>query len=77
MHVSNDHQSDNIIFLNVVGGVDKKGHIYGLGLEAGKYKPSSSRSFDIISPSEYEYMGTVIFKMSTENMAFMEQLKTQ
>ncbi|XP_039683086.1 uncharacterized protein [Medicago truncatula] len=30
--VSNDHQSDNFIFLDVVGGVDKKGRIYGLGI---------------------------------------------
>jgi len=76
MHVSNDHQSNNIIFLDVVGGVDKKGHIYGFGPEAGKYKPSSSRSFDGISPSEYEHMRTVISKMSAENMTLKEQLKT-
>ena len=44
--MSNDHQSDNFIFLDVVGGVDKKGRIYGLGSEAGKYKPSSCRSSD-------------------------------
>jgi len=25
------HESDNIIFLDVVGGVNKKGRIYGLG----------------------------------------------
>src|SRR4051812_41909713 len=36
------HQSDNLIFLDVVGGVDKKGRIYGLGPEAAKYKPSKS-----------------------------------
>jgi len=41
---------------------------YGLEAEAGKYKPSSSRSFDGISPSEYENMGTAISKMSAENM---------
>ncbi|RHN72697.1 hypothetical protein MtrunA17_Chr2g0290591 [Medicago truncatula] len=76
MHVSNDHQSDNIIFLDVVEGVDKKGHIYGLGPEAGKYKPSTSIPFDNISPSEYEHMMTVISKMSVENMTLKEQLKT-
>jgi len=74
--VSNDHQSDNFILLDVVGGVDKKGRIYGLGAEAGKYKPSTSRSSDGISPSEYEQMKTAISKMSAENIDFKERLKT-
>jgi len=65
--VSTDHQSDNFIFWDVVGGVDKKGHIYGLGAEAGKYKPSSSISSDDISPFEYERMRAAISKMSAEN----------
>jgi len=61
--VSNDHQSDNFIFLDVVGGVDKKVRIYGLGAEAGKYRPSSPRSSDGISPYEYEHMRTEMSKM--------------
>ncbi|CAK8531106.1 unnamed protein product [Lathyrus sativus] len=47
------HQSDNNIFLDVVGGVDKKGRIYGLGPEAAKYKSFRSSTFDGISSSEY------------------------
>jgi len=74
--VSNDHQSHNFIFLDVVGGVDKKGRIYGLGTEAGKYKPSSSRSSDGILPSEYKHMTIAISKMSAENMELKERLKT-
>jgi hypothetical protein len=45
---------------DTIGGVDKKGHIYGLEPEAGKYKPSSSRSTDDISPSEYKHMRIAI-----------------
>ena len=74
--MSTDHQSDNFIFLDVVGGVDKKGRIYGLRAEAGKYKSSSSRSSDGISPSEYEHMRSAISKMSDENMELKERLKT-
>ncbi|XP_058781747.1 uncharacterized protein LOC131655966, partial [Vicia villosa] len=70
------HQSDNIIFLDVVGGVDKKGRIYGLGPEAAKYKPSRSSTFDSISSSEYEQMRTVISDLSTENNTLKEKLKT-
>ena len=73
--MSTDHQSDNFIFLDVVG-VDKKGRIYGLEAEVGKYKPSSSRSFDGVSPSEHEHMRTAISKMSAENMELKERSKT-
>jgi len=66
------HESHNII-LDVVEGVDKKGHKYGLGAEAGKHKPSvSSTSFDGISPSQYEHMRASISKLSAENMAHSE-----
>ncbi|WJX95097.1 hypothetical protein P8452_76456 [Trifolium repens] len=41
------HQADDIIFLDVVGGVDKKGPIYGLGPEAEKYKPSRSSTYHV------------------------------
>ncbi|KEH34277.1 hypothetical protein MTR_3g463980 [Medicago truncatula] len=68
--------SENFIFLDVVGVVNKKGRIYGLGVKAGKYEPSSSRSSDVISPSEYEHMRTAISKMSAENMELKERLKT-
>ncbi|CAK8534903.1 unnamed protein product [Lathyrus sativus] len=70
------HQSDNNIFLDVVGGVDKKGRIYGLGPEAAKYKSYRSSTFDGISSSEYEQMRTVIFDLSAENNTLKEKLKT-
>ena len=73
--MSNDHQSDNFIFLDVVGGVGKKGRIYGLG-DRGRKISSSSRSSDGISPYEYEHMRTAISKMSAENMERKERLKT-
>ena len=62
------HESDNIIFLDVVGGVNKKGRIYGLGPEAGKYKPSRSSRSDGISQSEFE-------QMRAENASLKDKLK--
>lgn len=37
-----NHQSDDNVFYGVIGGMDRKGRVFGLGLEAMKYKPSSS-----------------------------------
>jgi len=48
-----------------------------LGFGAGKYKSSSSISFNKISLSEYEYMRAVISIMSAENMTLKKQLKTR
>ncbi|RHN80506.1 hypothetical protein MtrunA17_Chr1g0189031 [Medicago truncatula] len=63
------HENDNNIFLDVVGGVNKKGHIYDLGSEAGKCKSyRSSRSDDILQ-SEFE-------QTRGENASLKEQLKT-
>lgn len=71
------HQSDNSIFLDVVGGVDKKGRIFGLGPEAGKYKPSASTtSYDGVSPSEYQQMRTLVTNLSDENKSLKEQLQS-
>ncbi|KAJ1399310.1 hypothetical protein SESBI_30411 [Sesbania bispinosa] len=35
---SSSHQSDNNIILDVIGGVNKKGRVYGLGHEAAENK---------------------------------------
>ena len=60
--------SNNSIFLDVVGGVTKKGRIYGLGPEGMKYKPSTcGTSSDGISQSEYEQMRTLIANLTAEN----------
>ncbi|KAK2451908.1 hypothetical protein QL285_010918 [Trifolium repens] len=59
-----------------VGGVDKKGRVFGLGPEAGKYKPFVSSTSDGISLSEYEHMRAVISNLSAENMILKDQLKT-
>ena len=65
--VSN-HESDNIIFLDVVGGENKKGCIFGLGLKAEKYKSSRySRSDDILQ-SRFE-------QKRAENASLKKQLK--
>ncbi|XP_045791816.1 uncharacterized protein LOC123886553 [Trifolium pratense] len=69
-------QADDIIFLDVVGGVDKKGRIYGLGPEAERYKRSRSSTYDGISSSEYQHMRTIISDLSAENMTLKEKLKT-
>jgi hypothetical protein len=62
--------------LDVVGGEDKKGRVYGLGTEAGKYKPSRSSTYGGISPSEYQHMRTIISDLSAENTTLKEKLKT-
>lgn len=69
-------QSANNIFLEVVGGVDTKGRIYGLGPEGrkGKYKPSAKSSIGI-SPSEYEQMMTEISNSTAENNRLKQQLE--
>ena len=69
-------QSDNSIFMDVVGGVNKKGRIYGLGSEAGKYKASTSRSFDGIFHSEYEQMKSLVSSLTVENKTLHERLET-
>jgi len=50
------HQSDKIIFLDVFEGVNKKGHVYGLGSKHWKYKSSRSSTSNVISQSKYEQM---------------------
>jgi hypothetical protein len=62
--------------LDVVGGVDEKGRIYGLGPEAEKNKPSRSSTYDGISSSEYQHMRTIISDLSAENTTLNEKLKT-
>ena len=69
-------QSENSIFYDVVGGVNKKGRIFGLGSEAGKIKPSSSRVSDGISNSEYEQMKIFVSNLSEENKTLKEQLQS-
>ncbi|TKY65014.1 hypothetical protein E2542_SST07867 [Spatholobus suberectus] len=56
--------------------MDKKGHIYGLGPEAGKYKSISITSLDGVSPSEYEEMRNTISNLSAENKTLKERLQT-
>ncbi|KAL2326932.1 hypothetical protein Fmac_020359 [Flemingia macrophylla] len=69
-------QSENSTFYDVVGGVNKKRRIFGLGSEVGKYRPSSSRSSDGISNSEYEQMRNLVSNLSQENKTLKEQLQT-
>ncbi|KAL2347974.1 hypothetical protein Fmac_001974 [Flemingia macrophylla] len=69
-------QFQNNIFYDVVGGVNKKGRIFGLDSEAGKYKPSSSRLFDGISNYEYEKMRNLVSNLSQENKTLKEQLQS-
>ncbi|KAL2342606.1 hypothetical protein Fmac_003891 [Flemingia macrophylla] len=73
---SSSVQSENSIFYDVVGGLNKKGRIFGLGSEAGKYKASSSGSYDGISNSEYEQMKNLVSNLSEENRTLKEQLQS-
>ncbi|KAL2322105.1 hypothetical protein Fmac_026484 [Flemingia macrophylla] len=61
-------KSENSIFYDVVGGVNKKRRIFGLGSETGKYKPSSSRSSDGISNFEYDQMRNLVSNFSQERL---------
>ncbi|KAL2318603.1 hypothetical protein Fmac_032479 [Flemingia macrophylla] len=73
---SSSVQSENSIFYDVVGGLNKKGRIFGLGSKAGKYKASSSGSYDGISNSEYEQMKNLVSNLSEENRTLKEQLQS-
>ncbi|KAJ1412533.1 putative transposase, Ptta/En/Spm, plant [Sesbania bispinosa] len=74
---SSSHQSDNSIFLDVVGGVNKKGRVYGIGSEAGKYKSSTfaSSSYSVSAP-EYEQMRVLVSTLTAENKSLQDRLQT-
>ena len=61
---SNSQQSDNNIFLDVVGGPNKKGRIYGLGSQAVSIVASSSKSSFVpvegVTPEEVTTMKATI-----------------
>ncbi|XP_020209038.1 uncharacterized protein LOC109793973 [Cajanus cajan] len=75
-HVASSVQSENSIFYDVVGGVNNKGRIFGLGSEAGKYKPSSSTFLYGFSTPEYEQMKNLVSNLSEENKTLKEQLQS-
>lgn len=58
---------DDHIFYNIVGGMDNKGHVYGLSHEAAKFKTNSTTSLGGDSHFEYEQMRNLIFSLSTKN----------
>ncbi|XP_020208217.1 uncharacterized protein LOC109793165 [Cajanus cajan] len=75
-HAASSVQSENSIFYDVVGGVNDKGRIFGLGSEAGKYKPSSSTFLEGISTPEYQQMKNLVSNLSEENKSLKEQLQS-
>ncbi|XP_020227319.1 uncharacterized protein LOC109808653 isoform X2 [Cajanus cajan] len=75
-HVASSVQSETSIFYDVVGGVNDKGRIFGLGSEAGKYKPSSSTFLEGISTPEYQQMKNLVSNLSEENKSLKEQLQS-
>ncbi|XP_061352531.1 uncharacterized protein LOC133297410 [Gastrolobium bilobum] len=60
-------QSDNELFLQTVGGMSKKGRIFGLDSEASKYKASqkSASSCQGVSANEYNRMRDLVTTIST------------
>ncbi|TKY62948.1 hypothetical protein E2542_SST12813 [Spatholobus suberectus] len=67
-------QFDNNIFYDVVGGMNSKGRMFGLGSEIGKYKSSSSSmSSNGISLSEYDQMRSLVSKVIEEKKNLKEQ----
>ncbi|KAJ1406515.1 hypothetical protein SESBI_25059 [Sesbania bispinosa] len=68
---SSTHQSDNNIFLNVVGGVNKKGRVYGLGSGGWEIQVFYFCLIIIsVSSSEYEQMKVLVSSLTTENKSF-------
>ncbi|XP_061345137.1 uncharacterized protein LOC133290993 [Gastrolobium bilobum] len=65
-------QSDEVLLLQAVGGMNKKGRIYGLGAEAWNYKSTKiSASLSGVSTDEYDHMRDLVTSLSSQN----EQLK--
>ncbi|KAG5088185.1 hypothetical protein JHK86_000797 [Glycine max] len=62
--------NDNVFY--DVGGMDRKGRVFGLGSEIGKYKPSSSILFDGFSSHEYEKMKSQLSNLTKENKNMKE-----
>ena len=60
------YQSDNSIYLDVVGGVTKKGRIYGLGSEAASLAPSTSTASEGCSPSEMDFMRSLVADLTSQ-----------
>ncbi|XP_057451918.1 uncharacterized protein LOC130743707 [Lotus japonicus] len=69
-------KSNDDIYLEVVGGANKKGRIYGLGAEAGKFKRSKATSSHGVSPSGYETMINLVSTLTEENKKLKEKMKT-
>ena len=63
---------DNELFLQAVGGKNKKGTVYGLGTESEAYYPRSSRRSD---PSS-SYTPSVVSQMETRLQKSEEELQT-
>ena len=61
-------QDDNTIYLDIVGGVNKKGRVYGLGSGSLSYFASSSNSAipEGISTSQYENLTSTISALNIE-----------
>ena len=53
-------KSDDAIYLEVVGGVNKKGRIYGLGPVAERYKRVDASSSTSVSTSEFETLKSLV-----------------
>ncbi|RZC28906.1 hypothetical protein D0Y65_000755 [Glycine soja] len=63
--------NDNVFY--DVGGMDRKGRVFGLGSEIGKYKPSSSILFDGFSSHVYEKMKSQLSNLTKENKNMKEE----
>ena len=70
-------QSDNNIYLDVVGGISKKKHIYGLGSEAACHASSSSTSNESCSQSEIEVMKNLVASLSRQLIEQQTTINTQ
>ncbi|XP_057440246.1 uncharacterized protein LOC130732151 [Lotus japonicus] len=69
-------KSNDEIYLEVVGGANKKGRIYGLGAEAVKFKRYKATSSHGVSPSEYETMRNLVSTLTEENKKLKGKMET-
>ncbi|XP_045826904.1 uncharacterized protein LOC123918802 [Trifolium pratense] len=65
-----NQQSDDSIYMEVVGGINKKGHIFGLGSQASTIKESlkfsPSISTDVVQPDKVAAMEAKIEALTVE-----------
>ena len=75
-HEGAEKKSDDAIYMEVAGGLNKKGRVYGLGPVAGRYKCADASSSKSVSTSEYETMKSLVASLTDANKQLEQKMKT-